>query len=100
MWTESRGEPEQGQRQVVEVILNRVASPLFPNTIDSVIQQPNQFATSKAIVPESFKLKIKTFIYHYKPSCYLYFLNPKTATNKQMLKMSKYGDKIGNQIFF
>lgn len=38
-----------GQRAVVEVILNRVLSPKFPNTVEEVIYQDNpvQFSTAK-----------------------------------------------------
>ena len=34
-----------GKRLVVDVILNRVDSDIFPNDIESVISQPHQFAT-------------------------------------------------------
>lgn len=34
-----------GKRLVVDVVLNRVDSPLFPNTITEVLQQENQFST-------------------------------------------------------
>lgn len=37
-------EPELGQRLVIDVVLNRVDSPQFPNDIYSVIYQPGQFA--------------------------------------------------------
>ncbi len=103
VYTESRGEPEEGQRAVVEVIMNRVNSERFPNTIDSVVMQKNQFAYNrKLVVPDSFKMKINKFVMEYKESCYLYFLNPKTATNHKMLRMSRKRNskQIGNHIFF
>ena len=34
-----------GKRLVVDVVLNRVDSPLFPNTIMEVLEQPGQFST-------------------------------------------------------
>ena len=40
---EARGEPYQGQVAVGAVILNRVKSELFPNTVASVIYQPGQY---------------------------------------------------------
>lgn len=40
---EAEGEPELGKRLVVDTILNRVDSPNFPNTINEVIFQKNQF---------------------------------------------------------
>lgn len=42
---EAEGEPEQGQRLVIDVILNRVDSPHFPDTITDVIYQKNQFTS-------------------------------------------------------
>ncbi len=41
---EARGEPYLGQVAVGGVVLNRVKSPLFPNTIRAVIYQPAQFS--------------------------------------------------------
>lgn len=35
----------EGQRYVMSVILNRVNSPEFPNSIKEVVYQPHQFAT-------------------------------------------------------
>lgn len=40
---EANGEPYEGQVAVGAVILNRVASPIFPNTIAEVIYQKSQF---------------------------------------------------------
>ena len=40
---EARGEPYEGQVAVAAVILNRVKSPSFPNSIASVIYQPGAF---------------------------------------------------------
>ena len=40
---EAEGEPEEGQRLVIDTILNRVDSPYFPNTVEGVIYQKNQF---------------------------------------------------------
>ena len=41
---EAEGECEYGQRLVIDVILNRVDDPHFPDTIYDVIYQKNQFA--------------------------------------------------------
>ncbi len=40
---EARGEPYEGQVAVGAVVLNRVESPAFPNTIEGVIYQPGAF---------------------------------------------------------
>lgn len=41
---EAEGECEYGQRLVIDVVLNRVDDPHFPDTIHDVIYQKNQFA--------------------------------------------------------
>ena len=45
-WREARGEGLLGMRLVIEVVLNRVLSEHFPNTILDVLYQPGQFAPS------------------------------------------------------
>lgn len=44
IWYESNGESRKGQESVAEVILNRVSSDHFPNTICGVIKQKGQFS--------------------------------------------------------
>lgn len=39
----------EGQRAVIEVILNRVISPKWPNTVEGVLSAPRQFSTWKHI---------------------------------------------------
>lgn len=43
IYCESRGEPYEGQVAVGTVVMNRVESSKFPNTVEEVIAQPNQF---------------------------------------------------------
>lgn len=43
VYAESRGEPYKGQVAVAAVVLNRVASSSFPNTISGVIYQSGSF---------------------------------------------------------
>lgn len=45
LYREAGGEEEDGQRAVVEVILNRLLSEKYPNTIEEVLSQENQFST-------------------------------------------------------
>lgn len=42
---EAEGECEEGQRLVIDTILNRVDSDYFPDTVYDVIYQPNQFSS-------------------------------------------------------
>jgi len=44
VWAEARGEDEKGMILVVNVIMNRMECPRFPNSIESVVFQPRQFS--------------------------------------------------------
>lgn len=44
---EAQDEPYEGQKAVVEVILNRVLSPEFPDSVYGVLSQKNQFTSWK-----------------------------------------------------
>lgn len=41
---EAEGECEEGQRLVIDVVLNRVDNPHFPDTVHEVVYQKNQFS--------------------------------------------------------
>lgn len=49
VFLEARGESDEGQQAVVEVIFNRIISDRFPNTISEVIFAQNQFTTVNAL---------------------------------------------------
>ncbi len=87
---EARGEPYEGQVAVGAVILNRVASPNFPNTISGVIYQPGAFTAvsdgqiNVPIDPKSTVVKAaRDALNGWDPThgC-LYYWNPATATSK------------------
>jgi spore germination cell wall hydrolase CwlJ-like protein len=44
IYHEARGEDALGQAAVAHVILNRVKSPLYPDTVREVVWQPDQFS--------------------------------------------------------
>jgi len=44
IWQEARGESDRGQQAVGEVVMNRVRSPRFPDTIAAVYAQRGQFS--------------------------------------------------------
>ena len=85
---EARGEPYVGQVAVGAVILNRVESPEFPNTISGVIYQPWAFT---AVNDGQINLEPNDTAYQaaqdalngWDPTygC-LYYYNPETATSK------------------
>ena len=46
IWVEARGESEDGQQAVAEVVLNRMVSDSFPDTIEKVILQKDVFRSA------------------------------------------------------
>ncbi len=85
---EARGEPYVGQVAVAAVILNRVDSPEFPNTISGVIYQPWAFTAVHDgqinLEPnESAYSAAKDALNGWDPTygC-LYYYNPETATSE------------------
>jgi len=57
IFLESRGESLAGQRMVGEVILNRVASGRYPDTICEVVNQPGQFATHADVTYTDWEIR-------------------------------------------
>ncbi len=87
VYAESRGEPYTGQVAVAAVVLNRVRSSSFPNTIAGVIYQPYAFT---AVADGQINLEPNQSAYNavrdamngWDPTngC-LYYFNPSTATS-------------------
>ncbi|MDR3293313.1 MAG: spore cortex-lytic enzyme [Clostridiales bacterium] len=87
VYAESRGEPYTGQVAVAAVVLNRVKSSAFPNSIPGVIYQPWAFT---AVHDGQINLTPNQDAYNaakdalngWDPTygC-IYYFNPKTATN-------------------
>ena len=48
IYAESGNQPLEGQMAVGNVVMNRVASPAYPNTVQGVLAQKNQFTTYKS----------------------------------------------------
>ena len=88
VYAESRGEPYSGQVAVAAVVLNRVSSSSFPNTIAGVIYQSGAFdAVSDGqinMTPDATAKKAaQDAINGWDPSYgAIYYFNPNTATNK------------------
>ncbi len=88
IYGESRGEPYTGQVAVGAVVMNRVKSNSFPNTIAGVIYQSGAFdAVSDGQInktPDSTAKKAaQDAINGWDPSYgAIYYFNPSTATNK------------------
>lgn len=92
---EARGEPYEGQVAVGAVVLNRVKSPEFPNTIAGVIYQKGQFSCvtdgqfNKPIDKNSTVYKAaKEAMNGSDPSNgALFFYNPKTTKSKWLFTL-------------
>ena len=88
IYGEARGEPYTGQVAVGAVIMNRVKSSKFPNTISGVIYQSGAFdAVSDGQInlnPDSTAKKAaQDALNGWDPSYgAIYYFNPSTATNK------------------
>ena len=88
IYGEARGEPYTGQVAVGAVIMNRVRSSKFPNTIAGVIYQSGAFdAVSDGqinLTPDSTAKKAaQDALNGWDPSYgAIYYFNPSTATNK------------------
>jgi N-acetylmuramoyl-L-alanine amidase len=101
---EARGEPYTGQVAVAAVILNRVNSSLFPNTVSGVIFQPGAFT---AVDDGQIWLEPNTTSYQavrdaidgWDPSGgAIYYFNPVTATSKWIWSRPQI-KQIGKHIF-
>ena len=88
IYGEARGEPYTGQVAVGAVVLNRVRSSSFPNTISGVVYQKGAFdAVSDGqinLTPNSTAKKAaQDALNGWDPSYgAIYYFNPSTATNK------------------
>lgn len=103
---EARGEPYEGQVAVGAVVLNRVKSPEFPNTIAGVIYQKGQFS---CVTDGQFDKPIDKTSTVYKAAKEamngsdpsngaVFFYNPKTAKSKWLFSL-KTVKTIGNHRF-
>ncbi len=104
VYSEARGEPYEGQVAVAAVVLNRVESPQFPNTIAEVIYQPWAFT---AVHDGQINLEPNSTAYNaakdamngWDPTygC-LYYYNPSTATSSWIFSRTTVVT-IGKHVF-
>ena len=104
IYGEGRGEPYRGQVAIGAVVLNRVKSASFPNTISGVIYQSGAFdAVSDGqinLAPDETAIKAaRDALNGWDPTggC-LFYYNPRTATSKWMLSRPVLL-QIGNHCF-
>ena len=106
---EAKGEPLLGQVAVGNVVLNRVRSSSYPNTIYGVIFDrkhgtqfsPVSFGTIYNPPTESAVIAAKICLEGYTLSdSVLFFLNPRIATNNWIVKNRPLAFRIGNHDFY
>lgn len=104
VYGESRGEPYIGQVAVAAVILNRVNSATFPNTVSGVIFEPGAFTAVADgqiwLTPnENAKKAVLDAINGWDPTGHaLYYFNPDTATSAWIWSRPQI-KQIGKHIF-
>ena len=106
---EAKGESLKGQIAVGNVVLNRVRSTSYPNTIYGVIFDrkhgtqfsPVSFGTIYQKPSESSVIAAKICLEGYTLSdSILFFMNPRLATNNWISKNRPYAFTIGNHDFY
>ncbi len=109
IYAESRGEPLLGKIAVGNVIMNRVNSPLYPNTIYSVIfdqKYGTQFTpvATGAIYndPTADCIRAAKMVLEGTSVSdeILFFMNPRIATSSWIAKNREYAFTIGNHAFY
>ena len=105
VYGEARGEPYKGQVAVAAVVLNRVKSSKFPNSVSGVIYQSGAFSVVSDgqinLTPDETAIKAaRDAMNGYDPTngC-LYYYNPAKTTNKWMLSKPVLL-RIGNHACF
>ena len=104
VYAEARGEPYKGQVAVAAVVLNRVKSSSFPNTISGVIYQKGAFSCVTDgqinLTPDDTAIRAaRDAMNGWDPTggC-LYYYNPKTASD-QWIRTRTVKTVIGNHSF-
>ena len=88
IYGEARGEPYTGQVAVGAVVMNRIKSSSFPNTLSGVVYQSGDFDAVKDgqvnLTPDSTARKAAQDAMNGWDPSYgaIYYFNPSTATNK------------------
>lgn len=102
---EARGEPLEGQIAVGAVVLNRVLSDDFPDTIEEVIFAEGQFIAiddgyyDMHPTEKSYKAAIKALEGEDPSNGAYYFYNPVTARTLWWLSTRETTAEIGNHVF-
>jgi N-acetylmuramoyl-L-alanine amidase len=104
VYSEARGEPYKGQVAVAAVVMNRLKSAQFPDSIRGIVFQPGAFS---AVEDGQFWLTPNSTAYRAAEEAVrgwdptrgaLFYYNPATATNR-WIRSRPILVKIGNHVF-
>ncbi|WP_243292278.1 cell wall hydrolase [Bacillus sp. FJAT-47783] len=101
---EAKGEPYAGKVAVATVVLNRVSHDQFPNSINGVIYQKDQFTPvkngeiNKPASAESKRAVNEALAFRGQGKGSIYFYNPQKTSN-QWLRTKQVTVVIGNHVF-
>lgn len=98
VWCECRGESVKGIKLVIDVVKNRMSDPFFPDELDDVLLQPNQFCTFQSEPTEHFKALVDSLYNLPTQDSFLYFINPTRAKKAKWMKNKRW-IKVGNHSF-
>ncbi|WP_337102483.1 cell wall hydrolase [Paenibacillus sp. YIM B09110] len=104
IYAEARGEAYKGQVAVGAVVMNRLQSSKFPNTVKEIIMEPNAFSTVKDgqywLIPNQTAFKAaKAAVKGMDPTGNaLFYFNPAISTSN-WFKTRTATKKIGNHLF-
>ena len=105
IYAEARGETFEGQVAVGAVIVNRMESPKFPNTIEKVLYQPNQFKCvengriNQTPNQNAYKAARRAIEGEDPSQGALFFFNPETSEDPAAFDRYTVTVRIGNHIF-
>ena len=105
IYAEARGESFEGQVAVGAVIVNRMESPKFPNTIEKVLYQPNQFKCvengriNQTPNQNDYKAARQAIEGEDPSQGALFFFNPETSEDPAAFDRYTVTVRIGNHIF-
>lgn len=106
VYAEARGESLEGQIAVAAVVLNRVKSPKFPDTVWDVIHQPGQFTPVEAgLMPNTVRSSAiveavdRALLGEDPTGGALFFYNPANSQAMDYWKTKPVVKRIGNHNF-
>ena len=103
---EARGEPYIGKVAVAAVVINRINSQIFPNTLKEVVYQPRAFTCVDDgqinLTPDldSYRAAFDAILGNDPTGGCVFYYNPRTATSRWMkTRIQASTVTLGNHIF-